>query len=61
MSFVTDIIDISVCPGYLINKKNEKVHSPDLQSPHIGYATLSQNALGIHDDTASNGFSSEVI
>ena len=32
-----------------------------LQSPHIGYATLSQNALGIHDDTASNGFSSEVI
>jgi len=25
-----------------------------------GYATLSQNTLGIHDDTVSNGFSSEV-
>jgi len=37
------------------------VHSPGLQSPNIGYATLSQNALGIHDDTVSNGFSSEVI
>jgi len=42
-------------------KKNGKVHSPGLQSPHIGYAALSQNALGIHDDTVSNGFSSEVI
>jgi len=38
------------------------VHSPGLQySPHIGYATLSQNALGIHDDAVSNGFSSEDI
>ena len=31
-----------------------------MQSPNIGHATLSQNALGIHDDTISNGFSSEV-
>jgi len=38
-----------------------KVHSPSLQSPNISYATLSQNAQGIHDDTVSNGFSSEVI
>jgi len=30
-------------------------------SPHIGFATLSQNALGFHDDTVSNGFSIEVI
>jgi len=30
-------------------------------SPHIGYATLSQNALGFHDDTVSNDFSSEVM
>jgi len=29
------------------------VQSPGLQSPHIGYATLSQNALGFHDDTCS--------
>jgi len=61
MSFVTDISDIGVCPGFWINKKNGKVRSPGLQSPHIGYATLSQNVLGIHDDTASNGLSSEVI
>jgi len=38
-----------------------KVYSPGLRSPHIGYATLSQNALGIHDDIVSNGFSNEVI
>jgi len=37
------------------------VHSPGLQFPNIGYATLSQSALGIHDDTVSNGFQSEVI
>jgi len=37
------------------------VHSPSLQSPHIGYATLWQNALDIHDDTVSNGFSREGI
>jgi len=48
----------------LKNKKNGKVHSPGLQSqqsPHIGYATLSQNAQGFDDDTVSNSFSSEVI
>jgi len=61
VSFVTDIIDIGVCPGFWINKKNGEVHSPGLQSPNIGYATLSQSALGIHDDTVSNGFQSEVI
>ena len=61
MSFVTDIIDNGVCPGFWINKKNGKVHSPGLQSPNIGDATLSQNVLGIHDDTHSYGFSSEVI
>jgi len=61
VSFVTDIIDIGVCPGFWINKKNGKVHSPGLQSPNIGYATLSLNALGIHDDTVSNDISSEVI
>jgi len=60
MSFVIDII-ASVCPGFWINKKNGKVHSTGLQSPNIGYVTLSQNALGIHDDTVSNGFSIEVI
>ena len=32
-----------------------------LHSPLIGYATLSQNAQSFHDDTISNGFSSEVI
>jgi len=42
-------------------KKNGKVHSPCRRSPNISYAALSQNALGIHDDTVSNGFSSEVI
>jgi len=41
VSFVTDTIDIGVCPGFWI-KKNGKVHSRDLQSLHIGYATLSQ-------------------
>jgi len=61
VSFVTDIIDIGVCPGFGIKKKNGKVHSPGLQSPHIGYTTLPQSALGIHDGTVSNGFSSEVI
>ena len=61
MSFVTDIIDNAVCPGFWINKKNGKVHSSGLQSPNIRYATLSQNAPGIHDDTVLNGFSSEVI
>ena len=55
------ILLISVCPGFGIKKKNGKVHSPGLQSPHIGYTTLSQSAPGIHDDTISNGFSSEVI
>jgi len=50
VNFVTDIIDIGVCPGFWINKKNGKVHSAGLQSPHIGYATLSQNALGFQDD-----------
>jgi len=59
--FVTDIIDIGVCPGFWINKKNGKVHSTGLQSPNIGYATLSHNALGIHDDTVSDDFLSEVI
>jgi len=54
-------IDIGVSPGFSINKKYGKVNSPGLQSPNIGYATLSQNALGIHGDTVSNGFSSEVI
>jgi len=44
-----------------MSKKNGKVHSPGLQSSHIGYATLPQNALGFHDDTVSNGFLSEVI
>jgi len=42
MSFVTDVIDNAVCPGLWINKKNGKVHSPGLQSPHIGYATLAK-------------------
>jgi len=37
------------------------VHSTGLQSPNIGYATLSHNALGIHDDTVSDDFLSEVI
>jgi len=32
-----------------------------MQSPNISDATLSQSALGIHDDTVSNGFQSEVI
>jgi len=32
-----------------------------LHSRHIGYVTLSQSALGFHDDTVSNGFSYEVI
>ena len=45
MSFVTDIFYIGVCPGFWINKKNRKVHSPGLQSPNIGYATLLQSAL----------------
>ena len=61
MSFVTDIVDIRVCPGYWINKKNGKMHSPGLQSPNISFATLSQNASGNHDDIVSDGFSSEVI
>jgi len=61
VSFVTDIIDIGVCPGFWINKKNGKVRSLGLQSPHIGYPTLSQNTLSIHNDIVSNGFSSEVI
>ena len=61
MSFVTGIVDIGVCPGFWINKKNRKVYSPGLQSPNIGHATLSQNALGIHDDSVLSGFSSEVI
>jgi len=62
VSFVTYVIDIGVCPGFWINKKkNGKVRSPGLQSPHTGYATLSQSALGIHDDAVSNDFSSEVI
>jgi len=52
-----------VCAQDFENQENGKVHSPvcSLLSPHIGYATLSQNALGFHDDTVSNGFSSEVI
>jgi len=29
------------------------VNSPGLQSPHISYETLLQNALGFHDDTCS--------
>jgi len=29
------------------------VNSPGLQSPHISYETLLQNALGVHDDTCS--------
>jgi len=56
VSFVTDIIDVGVCPEFRIDKKNGKVDSPGLQSPNIGNATLSQSALGIHDDTVSNGF-----
>jgi len=32
-----------------------------LHSPLIGNATLLQNALGFHDDTVSNGVSSEFI
>jgi len=30
VSFVTDIIDLGVCPGFWINKKNGKLHSPSL-------------------------------
>ena len=56
MSFVTDIIDIGVCPEFWINKKNGKVHLPGLQSPNIGYATLSLDALGIHDDMSQMDF-----
>jgi len=45
--------------------KNGKLHSIlpvcSLHSPHIGYATLSHNALGFHADTVSNGFLSEVF
>jgi len=63
VSFATDIIDIGVCPGFWKTRKMEKCILPvcSLHSPHIGYATLSQNALGFHDDTVSNGFSSEVV
>jgi len=60
MSFETDI-NIGVCPRFWICKKNGKVHSPGLQSPHIGYTKLPQNELDFQDDTISNGFSSEVI
>jgi len=48
VSFVTDIIDMGVCPGFSINKKNGKVRFPGLQS---------QNALGFHEGTVSNDFS----
>ena len=42
---IGDIIDIGVWLGFCINKKNGKVHSLGLQSPNIGYATLSQNEV----------------
>jgi len=47
VSFATDIIDIGVCPGFWKTRKMEKCILPvcSLLSPHIGYATLSQNAL----------------
>jgi len=37
------------------------MHYPGLQSPHIGYTTLPENALDFQDDTVSNDFSNEVI
>ena len=63
MNFAADIIDIGVCPGFWKTRKMEKCILPvwSLLSPHISYATLSQNALGLYGDTVSNGFSSEVI
>jgi len=65
VSFATDIIDISVWPRFWKTRKMEKciLLVCSLHSPDIGYATLLQNALGLgfHDDTISNGFSSEVV
>jgi len=47
--------------GILKNKNNGFLLVCSLHNPHIGYATLLQNALSFHDDTISNGFSSDVI
>jgi len=45
VSFVTDIIDIGVCPGFCINKNKGKWYSTGLQSPNIGYGSAFQTFL----------------